>query len=128
MASSVVGFSQKILCKINFSELPTAQAKRGEAEHSLQKYLSWVESMSSQLVSVNNQNYPVDPGKGFSWPKCSFSAGHFPIILSFIVNFQSHLLLTKKVVLNPRFDSDPKNYIADFVGFKAVYFGKKSAM
>ena len=21
--------------------------------------------------------------------------------------------------------SDPKNYIADFVGFKAVYFGKK---
>ena len=24
--------------------------------------------------------------------------------------------------------SDPKNYIADFVGFKAVYFGKKSAL
>ena len=24
--------------------------------------------------------------------------------------------------------SDPKNYIADFVGFKAVYFGEKSAM
>ena len=22
--------------------------------------------------------------------------------------------------------SDPKNYIADFVGFKAVYFGKKA--
>ena len=23
--------------------------------------------------------------------------------------------------------SDPKNYIADFVGFKAVYFGEKKA-
>ena len=32
-----------------------------------------------------------------------------------------------KVLKGGEVISDPKNYIADFVGFKAVYFGEKKA-